>query len=76
MNYSEFNQYCENLTSTTYVQQWGNCHVWKVGGKVFAIGGWEKKREPARFSMPSQETFWLRKRESLVHPEGMRTCLK
>ncbi len=21
--------------------QWGGSHVWKVGGKVFAIGGWE-----------------------------------
>ena len=20
--------------------QWGGAHVWKVGGKVFAIGGW------------------------------------
>ena len=20
--------------------QWGGSHVWKVGGKVFAIGGW------------------------------------
>jgi predicted DNA-binding protein (MmcQ/YjbR family) len=23
------------------VVQWGGSHVWKVGGKVFAIGGWE-----------------------------------
>jgi predicted DNA-binding protein (MmcQ/YjbR family) len=22
------------------VVQWGGSHVWKVGGKVFAIGGW------------------------------------
>ncbi|MCR6659935.1 MAG: hypothetical protein NVV72_11555 [Asticcacaulis sp.] len=22
------------------VVQWGGAHVWKVGGKVFAIGGW------------------------------------
>jgi len=22
--------------------QWGGAHVWKVGGKVFAIGGWDK----------------------------------
>jgi predicted DNA-binding protein (MmcQ/YjbR family) len=21
--------------------QWGGSHVWKVGGKVFAIGGWQ-----------------------------------
>lgn len=27
--------------------QWGKSHVWKVGGKVFAIGGWEKSGQPA-----------------------------
>ncbi len=26
--------------ATSYVIQWGGSHVWKVGGKVFAIGGW------------------------------------
>ena len=25
---------------TTYVVQSGGSHVWKVGSKVFAIGGW------------------------------------
>ena len=27
--------------------QWGGAHVWKVGGKVFAIGGWGKDKRPA-----------------------------
>lgn len=40
MNYKEFNAFCKKLPATTYVMQWGGCHVWKVGGKVFAIGGW------------------------------------
>src|SRR5690242_7370448 len=22
--------------------QWGGAHVWKIGGKVFAIGGWDE----------------------------------
>ena len=35
-----FNDYCESLPATTYVVQWGDAHVWKVGGKVFAIAGW------------------------------------
>jgi predicted DNA-binding protein (MmcQ/YjbR family) len=39
MNYKAFNKYCESLPVTTYVVQWGGSHVWKVGGKVFAIGG-------------------------------------
>ena len=40
MNYRAFNAFCRKLPSTTYVVQWGGSHVWKVGGKVFAIGGW------------------------------------
>jgi predicted DNA-binding protein (MmcQ/YjbR family) len=40
MTYEEFNQFCKNLPATSYVVQWGGSHVWKVGGKVFAIGGW------------------------------------
>ena len=27
------------LPGTTYIVQWGGSHVWKVGGKVFAVGG-------------------------------------
>jgi len=42
MTYLEFNEYCKSLKSTTYVVQWGGAHVWKIGGKVFAIGGWNK----------------------------------
>jgi len=36
----ELNTFCGALRGTSYVQQWGGAHVWKVGGKVFAIGGW------------------------------------
>ena len=47
MNYDEFNQFCGSLPASTYVVQWGNSHVWKVGGKVFAIGGWGENKQPA-----------------------------
>jgi len=40
MTYEEFNAFCGALPATSYVMQWGDSHVWKVGGKVFAIGGW------------------------------------
>src|ERR687895_797455 len=39
MTHAEFNAFCQALPATTYVMQWGGSHVWKVGGKVFAIGG-------------------------------------
>jgi predicted DNA-binding protein (MmcQ/YjbR family) len=41
MTYEEFNAFCRALQATDHVVQWGGSHVWKVGGKVFAIGGWE-----------------------------------
>ena len=41
MTLDEYNEFCRALPATTYVVQWGGSHVWKVGGKVFAIGGWE-----------------------------------
>jgi len=40
MTQEEYNEYCGGLPSTTHVVQWGGAHVWKVGGKVFAIAGW------------------------------------
>jgi predicted DNA-binding protein (MmcQ/YjbR family) len=47
MTYEEYNDFCASLPATTYVVQWGGAHVWKVGGKVFAIGGWDKSTGPA-----------------------------
>lgn len=46
MTQDEFNAFCRALSGTTHVVQWGNADVWKVGGKVFAIGGWNDG-EPA-----------------------------
>ena len=40
MTLDQYNRYCASLRATTHVVQWGGAHVWKVGGKVFAIGGW------------------------------------
>ena len=46
MTFEEFNEYCRSLPATTYVIQWGGADVWKVGGKVFAIGGWSDGSVP------------------------------
>ncbi|RWL41636.1 MAG: MmcQ/YjbR family DNA-binding protein [Mesorhizobium sp.] len=40
MKLDDYNGFCASLPATTHVVQWGGAHVWKVGGKVFAIGGW------------------------------------
>ncbi|MCY7296056.1 MmcQ/YjbR family DNA-binding protein [Alteromonas sp. a30] len=47
MTHDEFNQYCQSYTGTTYVMQWGNSHIWKVGEKVFAIGTTDNDGLPA-----------------------------
>ena len=57
MTYEEFNAFCKELPATTYVVQWGGAHVWKVGGKVFAIGGWEKSGGPAYTFKVSDSDF-------------------
>jgi predicted DNA-binding protein (MmcQ/YjbR family) len=33
----QFNAYCAAFPHATSVVQWGNSHVWKVAGKVFAL---------------------------------------
>ena len=57
MTYDEFNDFCGSLPATTHVIQWGGAHVWKVGGKVFAIGGWEKSGRPAFTFKTSEHNF-------------------
>ncbi len=57
MTYDEYNNLCSSLPATSYIVQWGNSHVWKVGGKLFAIGGWEKIDEPAFVFKVSDHNF-------------------
>ncbi len=42
MTLDDYNGFCRSLPATTHVVQWGGSHVWKVGGKVFAIAGWDE----------------------------------
>ena len=58
MTYETFNDFCRSLPAVSYVIQWGNSHVWKVGGKVFAIGGWENADKPA-FTFKTSESDFL-----------------
>jgi predicted DNA-binding protein (MmcQ/YjbR family) len=38
MTIDQFNAFCGGLRHTSHVVQWGGADVWKVAGKVFAIG--------------------------------------
>lgn len=78
MNTDEFNQFCGSLKATLHVVQWGNADVWKVGGKVFAIGGWGDKvdrnkadsqqRKPAFTFKVSEMNFELLKEQAGYRP--------
>ena len=67
MTYEEFNQFCAALPATTYVVQWGGSHVWKVGGKVFAIGGWQDD-EPSFTFKVSEISFEVLKAQPGLRP--------
>jgi predicted DNA-binding protein (MmcQ/YjbR family) len=57
MNYSQFNQFCGALPHTTYIQQWGGSHVWKIGTKIFAIGGLGTNKQEAFIFKTSTTNF-------------------
>ena len=68
MSYDEFNNFCHSLPHTSYIVQWGDSHVWKIAGKVFAIGGWGIFHEPAFTFKTSELNFELLKEQSGFRP--------
>lgn len=40
MTPAEFDAHCAAFPHAMHVVQWGDASVWKIGNKVFAIGGW------------------------------------
>jgi len=69
MDTETFNAHCGSLPHTTHVVQWGGAEVWKVGGKVFAVGGWNKDSDTFAASFKcSAMTFEMYKDEPGVRP--------
>jgi len=66
MDRAAFNAFCAALPATTYVVQWGNADVWKIGGKVFAICGWNDGKDAFTFKV-SPLAF-----EVLIQMPGLR----
>ena len=64
----EYNAYCASLPHTTHVVQWGDAHVWKVGGKVFAIAGWSAGDELAVSFKVSELGFDILKQQPGLRP--------
>lgn len=51
MTRDEFNNFCRAMPATSHVVQWGNADVWKVGGKVFSICGWNDGKDAFTFKV-------------------------
>jgi predicted DNA-binding protein (MmcQ/YjbR family) len=66
MTHEEFNAFCGALAATTHVVQWGGSHVWKVGGKVFAIGS--RQGDEAGFTFKAGDVAY----EMLKEQPGLR----
>ncbi len=57
MTREEYDAFCAGLPNVTHVVQWGDASVWKVGQKVFAIGGWSHGAEFAVTFKCSETSF-------------------
>jgi len=57
MTRDEFDTFCAALPHATHVVQWGDASVWKLAGKVFAIGGWSASDDFAVTFKCSETSF-------------------
>ena len=68
ISYKDFDVFCGSLAATSKVVQWGGAHVWKVGEKVFAIGGWSDNDHPFVTFKCSPESYDILKDQSGLRP--------
>jgi predicted DNA-binding protein (MmcQ/YjbR family) len=68
MTLDEYNDFCGSLSGATHVVQWRGSHVWKVGGKVFAIAGWSDGASLAVTFKVSEIAFAILKEQPGCRP--------
>ena len=68
MKLEAYNSFCASLPHSTHVVQWGGAHVWKVGGKVFAVAGWNEGDSLAVTFKCSPLSFDLLKEQKGLRP--------
>lgn len=61
MTLEQFNTFCASLPHSQFVEQWRGSQVWKIGGKVFALG--QSRGEQVAFTFKVSETHFLLLRE-------------
>ncbi|MBP0579126.1 MmcQ/YjbR family DNA-binding protein [Labrys sp. LIt4] len=67
MTHEEYNAFCGSLPATSHVVQWGGAHVWKVGGKVFAVGS-QQNGEPRYTFKVSEISYEVLKEQPGLRP--------
>jgi len=68
MTREEYDAFCAALPYAAHIVQWGDASVWKVGGKVFAIGGWSDSPEFAVTFKCSETSFAILKALPGIRP--------
>lgn len=57
MTYAQVEKFLKSLKHTTMVVQWGDHHVYKIGGKVFAVVGGSGDAEPGLTFKAGEASF-------------------
>ena len=57
MTYAQVEKFLKSLKHTTMVVQWGDHHVYKIGGKVFAVVGGSGDAEPGLTFKAGETSF-------------------
>lgn len=57
MTYKDVEKFLKSLKHTTMVVQWGDHHVYKIGGKVFAVVGGSGEAEPGLTFKAGETSF-------------------
>ena len=68
MTREEYDAFCARLPGAAHVVQWGGASVWKVAGKVFAIGGWSDSSQFAVTFKCSETSFGVLKDRPGMRP--------
>jgi predicted DNA-binding protein (MmcQ/YjbR family) len=57
VTYKDLEKFLKSLKHTTMVVQWGDHHVYKIGGKVFAVVGGSGEAEPGLTFKAGETSF-------------------
>ncbi|HEY7976790.1 MAG TPA: MmcQ/YjbR family DNA-binding protein [Rhizomicrobium sp.] len=68
MTYNEVGKFLKALKHATMVVQWGDHHVYKIGGKVFAIVGGSGDAEPGLTFKAGETSFEILTQQKGIIP--------